>query len=109
MSATLIVNSPHVVHETIDGETIIIHLGTGTYYSLDGVGADIWALLDHEVSGVEPLLPRSHATTPSRAGRAQRADADRRAARRGPVVEGFATADRRPTAAPELRPVLAPF
>lgn len=25
------------------------------------------------------------------------------------VVEGFATADRRPTAAPELRPVLAPF
>lgn len=39
------VNSPNVVHETIDGETIVIHLGTGTYYSLDGVGAEAWNLL----------------------------------------------------------------
>ncbi len=38
------INEPHVVHETIDGETILIHLGTGTYYSLDGVGAEIWGL-----------------------------------------------------------------
>ncbi len=27
------VNSPHVISETIDGETIVIHLGTGMYYS----------------------------------------------------------------------------
>ena len=37
------VNTAEVVHETIDGEAILIHLGTGTYYSLDGVGAEIWA------------------------------------------------------------------
>jgi hypothetical protein len=44
-SERLTINSPHVVHETIDGETILIHLGTGTYYSLDGAGATIWNLL----------------------------------------------------------------
>ena len=38
-------NQSHVVHETIDGETMLIHLGTGTYYSLDGAGAEIWQLL----------------------------------------------------------------
>jgi hypothetical protein len=45
MSEQLAVNVAHVVHETIDGETILIHLGTGTYYSLDGVGASVWQLL----------------------------------------------------------------
>jgi hypothetical protein len=53
MSAQLTINLPHVVHETIDGETILIHLGTGTYYSLDGVGAEVWALLVAGASAVE--------------------------------------------------------
>jgi hypothetical protein len=39
------INAPQVVHETIDGETILIHLGTGVYYSLEGTGAVIWELL----------------------------------------------------------------
>jgi hypothetical protein len=43
--AALRVNTPHVVHETIDGEAILIHLVTGTYYSLDGVGAELWGAL----------------------------------------------------------------
>lgn len=34
-----------VVHETIDGETIIIQLETGAYYSLVGPGAEIWSML----------------------------------------------------------------
>ncbi len=45
MGASLVVNTSHVVHETIDGEAILIHLGTGTYYSLDGVGAEVWGML----------------------------------------------------------------
>jgi hypothetical protein len=36
------INTPHVVHETIDGETILLHLNTGNYYSFDGFGAIIW-------------------------------------------------------------------
>jgi hypothetical protein len=34
-----------VVHETIDGEVILIQLERGYYYSLDGVGAEIWGQL----------------------------------------------------------------
>jgi hypothetical protein len=36
------VNSPNVIHETIEGEVVLIDLKTGTYYSLRGVGAAIW-------------------------------------------------------------------
>lgn len=45
MGRAFAINNPHVVAETIDGETILIHLGTGTYYSLDGVAAEVWELL----------------------------------------------------------------
>jgi hypothetical protein len=45
MGPGLCVDQTHVVHETIDGETILIHLGTGTYYSLAGVGSEAWDLL----------------------------------------------------------------
>jgi hypothetical protein len=34
--------NPNVIHETIDGETIIIDLATGTYHSLLGTGPAIW-------------------------------------------------------------------
>lgn len=50
------VNAPQVIHETIDDETIVIHLDSGNYYSLRGTGAEIWSLLalslppDHVVS-----------------------------------------------------------
>lgn len=40
------VNTPTIVHETIDGETIILNLDNGNYFSLDGVGADIWGLIE---------------------------------------------------------------
>lgn len=36
------INSPEVISETIQGETIVINLTTGTYYSLPGSGAEIW-------------------------------------------------------------------
>lgn len=36
------VNSPQVISETIEQECIIIHLGTGTYYSLQGSGSEVW-------------------------------------------------------------------
>lgn len=39
------VNSRQVMSETIDGETIIIHLGTGSYYSLQKAGVDVWDAL----------------------------------------------------------------
>ncbi len=36
------VNEPNVVHETIEGEAILLDLKTGNYFSLDGAGAIIW-------------------------------------------------------------------
>lgn len=44
------INSPKVIHETIDGETVIVNLDSGNYYSLDAVGADIWASVGKGVS-----------------------------------------------------------
>jgi hypothetical protein len=40
------VNHPNVVHETIDGEVVVVNLDTGSYYSLEGVGAEVWALIE---------------------------------------------------------------
>jgi Coenzyme PQQ synthesis protein D (PqqD) len=54
-SEQLTVNVAQVVHETIDGETILIHLGSGAYYSLAGCGADVWELLAAG-AGVEEVL-----------------------------------------------------
>lgn len=36
------ITSPQAIHETIDGETIIINLTTGTYYSLRGAAPTVW-------------------------------------------------------------------
>ena len=46
LSERLMVNTPNVVHETIDGETILLDLKTGSYFSLDGSGAVIWEFID---------------------------------------------------------------
>ena len=58
---------PHkVVHETIDGETIVIHLDTGTYYSLAGSGPEIWRLLMDGMSGDDVVqhLSASYSAAP---------------------------------------------
>lgn len=43
-------NNPQVINETIDGEAIMINLVTGAYYSLDRIGGDVWAVLEHGAS-----------------------------------------------------------
>ena len=44
------INSPKVIHETIDGETVIVNLDSGNYYSLDAIGAEIWEYIVRNVS-----------------------------------------------------------
>jgi len=49
-SQTLLrINNPHVVSETMDGESVLINLKTGYYYSLNGIGSDIWQALERQV------------------------------------------------------------
>jgi len=43
-SAGLAVN-PRLLHETIEGEVMVIDLTTGSYYSLRGSAADVWELI----------------------------------------------------------------
>jgi hypothetical protein len=40
------INTPNIVHETINGETVILNLNNGNYFSLVGVGAQIWEFLE---------------------------------------------------------------
>jgi len=39
------VNGRDIAHETIDGETVIVNLKSGCYYSSDQVGVVIWNLI----------------------------------------------------------------
>jgi coenzyme PQQ synthesis protein D (PqqD) len=43
--ARLTLRAPHVIHEAIDGEVIVINLSTGAYYSLRGSAAEAWELI----------------------------------------------------------------
>lgn len=43
------INTPQIVHESIDGEVIIIDFECGYYYSLRYVAAQIWNMIDSGV------------------------------------------------------------
>jgi len=40
------INTRKIAHETIDNEVVIVNFESGNYYSLNGVGADIWGLIE---------------------------------------------------------------
>jgi hypothetical protein len=54
-------NAPDVISETIDGETIILHLGNGFYFSAGGAGALVWRLLSQSVSVTDTVSHLSQA------------------------------------------------
>jgi hypothetical protein len=43
------VNAPDVINEVIDGEAIVLHLGTGRYFSARGCGAEVWSWLSASI------------------------------------------------------------
>jgi hypothetical protein len=40
------VNGPHVISETVGGETIIVNLASGHYFSLQGTAVEVWQGLE---------------------------------------------------------------
>ena len=50
MQIQLKINSPHVVHDSFDGEAIVVNLKNGNYYSFDKLGAVIWELIDKNIT-----------------------------------------------------------
>ena len=47
------INSPSVINETIEGESVIINLNSGMYYSLDNIGAIIWDAIENHHSAAD--------------------------------------------------------
>jgi hypothetical protein len=42
------INSDKIMSDTIDNEVIIIHFESGTYYSMQPAGSEIWARLTQQ-------------------------------------------------------------
>lgn len=49
-----------VHHETIAGETVIVNLASGKYYSLRGVGASIWTLFETGANQAQVIANIAH-------------------------------------------------
>jgi len=45
LSDHLEVNAERAAGDVIDGEAIIINLETGVYYSMQGIGGDVWSMI----------------------------------------------------------------
>jgi hypothetical protein len=50
------VNSQDIMHETIDGEVVIVNLETGAYYAIDGSGEYIWDRLSTDGASQQQLI-----------------------------------------------------
>lgn len=59
--AHLKINTPGVVHETVDAEVVIVNLDNGLYFSTDQVGTSVWGMLA-EGRSVEAILDWAHST-----------------------------------------------
>jgi hypothetical protein len=44
-SESLVPNRPDVIDEVFDGEAVIVHLSTGSYYALSPAASELWKLL----------------------------------------------------------------
>ena len=42
--------SPQVIHEVIDGETMLVRLDTGNYYNMNVTGGQIWSFIEKGAS-----------------------------------------------------------
>lgn len=42
--------SQQVIHESIDGETMIVRLDSGNYYSMNPAGGQVWAMIEQGAS-----------------------------------------------------------
>ena len=47
------IRRPEVIHEILDDELVIVNLKTGSYFSLDRVGAVVWRAVDRRASRAE--------------------------------------------------------
>jgi hypothetical protein len=60
------INKPDVIYESFDNEVVIIDFETGSYYSLDKVGTDIWRFIEDGATTTEIVeaMTRRYKGTP---------------------------------------------
>jgi hypothetical protein len=60
------INAPQVITETIEGEAIMINLGTGNYYSVGGCGAEVCSWLEDgaNVAAIAAALAQRYEADP---------------------------------------------
>lgn len=61
-------NEPGVICEVFpDGESVIVNLTTGVYFSTAGVGSDVWSLLQNglDESGIVASIARRYTVNPA--------------------------------------------
>ena len=56
MTQSYRVNSQDIMHETIDGEVVIVNLDSGAYYAFDGSGQYIWDRLSQSGASQAQLV-----------------------------------------------------
>ena len=117
------VDSRRVVHETIDGETILIDLQSGNYYSLGGCGSSVWDLLTRgwPADEVAEELERRYDADPGVVAEGVHALVDELAREQlldpaavsqngaGPQAGAGGTGSEAPTGEPFARPVLEKY
>lgn len=50
---TVLARSDDATFEVVDNEAVVIHLDTGSYYSLNTIGTEFWKMLDSEATLAE--------------------------------------------------------
>ena len=62
MTTRFAVTTPNVMHETIDGEVILVDVRSGMYYNLRGSGAAVWHSIERgqSVDEIEADLQRRY-------------------------------------------------
>ena len=62
LSDRLSPNQDKVAAKIIDGEAIFINLVSGTYYSMDGTGAEIWSWIEagHSLGSIAAAIESRH-------------------------------------------------
>lgn len=58
------VNAPNVIYEVLDGESVVLHLERGIYYSFSGSGEIVWQMVVHGYSKEEMSTALGDAVIP---------------------------------------------
>jgi len=95
---------PHVVHQTVDGDAILIQMDSGTYFSLRGAACSAWSILSGGCSAAELAagLRRVCTGCPSAGIEEEAADFIRALQQEDLIVEGAGPDS-------EVAPVSAPY